>query len=176
MRARPERPQPEHPGVPELTRGLRAFGSLRGGAGEAQTRFFAPLLAARRAAERAADPAGQLRTFDAAALRATGTRWVREAAAARCPTNAAECRALAAHLRDEVEPLLARVALLDTLAMGARPGAASQGIIGWSAWTESLRCIFLEADACWLRVQPILDGWREEPRGWWRRALDRVRG
>ena len=175
MPARPEDQAPVAGSFPELTRGLRFFGSSRGGAGEGQTRFFAPLLAARRAAERAGDPGAQLRAFDAAALRATWTRWVRETAAARCTRDDAECRALSAHLADEVAPLLARVAVMAERGSAMRASAPPTGDGGaWQAWTDAVRDLFVEADRTWERVSLVLAGWTEVPRPWWRRMLARA--
>ncbi|GAC1685979.1 MAG: hypothetical protein NVS9B3_04290 [Gemmatimonadaceae bacterium] len=159
---------------PELTRGLRRFGSTRGGAGEGQTHFFAPLLAARREVERAADQAAQLRAFDGAMLRATWTRWIRETAAARCPRDDAECRALVAHLGDEMAPLLARVTVMVERGGALRAAASGDQEQAWQAWTEAVLGIFVEADAAWERVARIISGWEERPRTWWRRAWGRV--
>ena len=52
--------------VPELTRALRGLGSARAHPGSDHDRFFGPLLAARRSAQRAADPAGRLAAMRAA--------------------------------------------------------------------------------------------------------------
>ncbi|MEQ1691144.1 MAG: hypothetical protein ABMA00_07665, partial [Gemmatimonas sp.] len=54
--------------MPELTRGLRALGSLRGTPGPAHDAWFAPLLSARRALEGVSDPLRQLSLMDATRL------------------------------------------------------------------------------------------------------------
>ncbi|MEO7359282.1 MAG: hypothetical protein ABI120_03065, partial [Gemmatimonadaceae bacterium] len=54
--------------VPELTRGLRALGSLRGTPGPAHDRWFAPLLAARRAVAGISDAERQVALVDAAVI------------------------------------------------------------------------------------------------------------
>ncbi|GAC1513924.1 MAG: hypothetical protein NVS1B4_00390 [Gemmatimonadaceae bacterium] len=159
---------------PEMTRGLRYFGSLRGKAGEDQDRFFAPLLAARREVERAADTGAKLRAFDAVALRATWTRWVRETAAVRCPRGDAESRALAVHLADEIAPLLTRVTRVAELAAAARGASAENRQRAWREWTEAVGAAFSEADGAWDRIVRLLDGWIEVPLPWWRRTLARI--
>ena len=53
--------------MPELTRGLKSLGSSRGTPVAAHDRWFAPLLAARRAVEGVSDPARQVMLLDAAA-------------------------------------------------------------------------------------------------------------
>ena len=90
--------------LPELTLGLRGLGSARGFPGPDHDRFFAPVLAARRAAERATDPAGRLAAMRAPALAAEVERVLHELAVARYPDNPAERRALETVLEDLSAP------------------------------------------------------------------------
>src|SRR4051812_6555142 len=92
--------------LPEVTRALRALGSRRGLAGarrnpgDRETRFFSPLIAARRASMDARDARAVIAAFDprelARSLKATITVFAREGAAG----HAARQRALDAELSD----------------------------------------------------------------------------
>ena len=147
--------------IPELTRTLRAFGSRRGSRGmrsngpAEQQRFFAPLLAARRAADAAKTPLSALDAFDATRLAADVDATLAAFASARFAANAPARRALHAELFDAGEPL--RVALIELarLADGAR--AASDDLRTWRAWSDQLRVVFETADRTWLALDAALD-------------------
>lgn len=93
--------------LPELTLALRGLGSARGYPGSDHDRFFGPLLAARRAAQRASDPPGRLAAMRAAALAAELDRVFHEFAAERFPTNPSERRALETTFEDLAAPVRA---------------------------------------------------------------------
>ena len=73
--------------LPELTRTMRGLGSRRGAVGPEHDRFFAGLLAARRAAEGFVEPESRLAAFDARRLSQALTTLVGELATERYPES-----------------------------------------------------------------------------------------
>lgn len=162
--------------LPELTRSLRALGSSRRAPGEDHDRWFAPLLAARRAAEEAEHPDAVRDALDAAALRSAVARVVREVAAERYPDEPPERRALEAELLDGAAPLVAR---LDALASAQRALAEcgeEERFARWRAWSRALQDAFAGADASWAAVAPVLAPERRGRRSRVSRWLWRRRG
>jgi hypothetical protein len=139
--------------MPELTRGLRSFGSVRGLLGAAHDAWFAPLLTARREAQGITDPLRQVELLDAGRLGAAMTSAMSEIGALSRPGNPAAQRALAAALEDEAEGLFLA---LDRLALAAdelRGSAEDTQIADWRRWTECLRQLFAAADEAWGRAR-----------------------
>lgn len=142
--------------LPELTLGLRGLGSARGYPGMDHDRFFAPVLAARRAAERATDPAGRLAAMRAAALGAEVERVLHELAVARYPDNPAERRALETALEDLSAPIRTSLLDLDTAARDATAASDDAAFVWWRAWTDQCRALLQRIDQCWLALAPLL--------------------
>jgi hypothetical protein len=160
----------------ELTRGLRSLGARRRGAasGSEQSRFFAPLLKARRLAEksrvgRGPDP---LAAFDGEALRVAIGSAVAELAHERYPTSAPDRRALEAELEECAEPLLEGMSSIIDTANAVRRGPDDSRLVHWRAWSREVRTLFERADRCWVAMAPVLENAPPPPRRpWWRRAL-----
>ena len=160
----------------ELTRGLRALGARRRGAasGGEQSRFFAPLLKARRLAEksrvgRGPDP---LAAFDGEALRVALGSAIAELARERYPESAPDRRALEAELEECAEPLLAGMSSIVDAANAVRRGPDDDRLVHWRAWSREVRTLFERADRCWVAMAPVLEhAPPPPPRPWWRRAL-----
>lgn len=137
--------------MPEFARGLRALGS-RGGDGELQARFFAPLLAARR---RVADPdtvERRVAQFDGAALARRWNADLAQLAALRHPTDAPRRRALEAHLEEALAPCLAALDDLQVESGAVHAAVPGTRFLAWRRWTGTLRRVFIAADRAWHHI------------------------
>jgi hypothetical protein len=143
-------------GMPEITRGLRSLGSLRGSPGTAHDRWFAPLLQARRAVVNQSDPIGHVKAFDAATLRAELERAVEEIAVVNAPEGAHR-RALEAALEEEVEPVLAAIATLGELGSNVLNSPPDSRLHEWRKWVDQLRTVFAIADERWPACAAVLN-------------------
>lgn len=137
--------------MPEFARGLRTLG--RRGADEAlESRFFGPLLAARR---RVANPDAverRVAQFDTSAL---ADRWraeMEQLAAVRFAADGPRRRALAAHLEEALEPCLSALEGLGASADAVFAAPAGTRFEAWRRWTGQLRRVFIEADRAWHHV------------------------
>ncbi len=99
---------------------MRGLGSRRGTVGADHDRFFAELLAARRAAEGFAEPESRLAAFDSQRLSQALTTLLGELAAERYPESGPDRRALEAELLEHAERVYAA---LDDVRRGGRTGA-----------------------------------------------------
>jgi hypothetical protein len=142
--------------VPELTLALRGLGSARGHPGSDHDRFFGPLLAARRSAQRATDPVGRLSAMRAPALAAEIERVLHEFAVERFPASAPDRRALEAELSDLAGPVRSRLEHLDYVADRAASAGDDTAFVWWRAWAEECRALFTNADRFWLALVPLL--------------------
>lgn len=142
--------------MPELTRGLRALGSLRGSPGTSHDAWFAPLLSARRAVEGVSDPLRQLTLFDAGRLRETMSRVIAELAAIRAPTDQATQRAIEASLEEDAEPLFQALTRLALAADALRGGDLDTRLADWRTWVSAIRLVFAAADESWERGREVL--------------------
>jgi len=162
--------------LPELMRGMRAFGASRALPGSDHDRFFAPLvepLRALRAAHERALGGGALsapwraaETIGATRTGAETRAFLAALAAERFPTSPPDRRALEAELLDESEPLFDA---LDALTVAAqRLGVASERdrLAAWRAWCAALAATFVAADRSWAAALPALgESPAPEPRG-----------
>jgi hypothetical protein len=135
--------------LPELTTGLRALGSRRGGDAERQVRFFAPLLQARRRLEEQREIDWRLAAFEAAALRRRVEETVHVLAAERHPGAPPAERALAACLIDECAPLFAALDALGDAAASVAGSDDAGRFAAWRVWTGRAREVFEAADRAW---------------------------
>ncbi len=142
--------------LPELTLALRGLGSARGFPGADHDRFYGPVLAARRAAEHATDPAARMAAMRATALAAEVDRVLHELAMARFPDDPAERRALEAALEDLSAPIRASLAQLDSAARAVAAASDDVVFVWWRAWTAQCRSVVTHVDQCWLAVVPLL--------------------
>lgn len=154
--------------LPELTLALPGLGSSRAAsyvAGE-HDRFFAPLLDARRAAQRASTVDQMLAALDARAI-ARGVDAVLQAfARERNPARDSARRAMEALLEDGIAPLHAALEAQAAAADAVRAAAGADRLVPWRRWTESVRRTFLRADECWRRVRAVLVSPQPVRRGW----------
>jgi hypothetical protein len=142
--------------LPEFTRTMRSLGSRRGHLGTDHDRFFAGLLAARRAAEGLAEPESRLAAFDAHQLSPALTTLLGELAAERYPDSPPDRRALEAELLEHAERMYAAIDALGAAADEVRASASASRLARWRTWTWAAQRLFEEADRCWLAVLPAL--------------------
>lgn len=144
--------------LPELTRGLRAFGAIRNPTSlhAAHDRWFAPFLAARRAVHDVSDPARQVTLLDGAKLVADVERAIEEIAATRAATDAAERRALEAALEDEAEPLFEALTRMAVAGEAVRGAAPDTQFADWRRWVSMVQVAFTAADEAWVGAAEVL--------------------
>jgi hypothetical protein len=142
--------------LPEFTRTMRGLGSRRGHTGSDHDRFFAGLLAARRAAEGFAEPASRLAAFDPRRLTAATTTLLGELATERYPESAPDRRALEAELLEYAERLYAALDALGETAEQVRTSGNATRLARWRDWTWAVLRVFEEADRCWIAMLPAL--------------------
>lgn len=135
--------------MPEVTRGLRALGSLRGTPGSAHDAWFAPLLSARRAVDGVSDPLRQLALMDATQLAEAMVKVIAALAAVRAPTDVPHQRAIEAVLEEHAEPLFAAIARMALAADVLHGSALDTRLSDWRRWVRSVREVFAAADESW---------------------------
>ena len=147
--------------LPEVTRALRALGSRRGArrgrvaSSDAEARFFAPLIEARRGSMEARDAESVIAAFDAVRLARVIEGVVREFAERLAGGHPARRRALEAELTDATEELSAALTALKATAALA---AADVDDLGrWRAWAAAVQSVFEAADRTWQAIEPILE-------------------
>ncbi len=149
--------------MPELTRGLRAFGSLRGSPGASHDAWFAPLLTARRAVEGISDPLRQVALFDAAELSTSMTRVISELAAIQAPTEPPAQRAVEAVLEEAAAPMFTAIARLALAADTLRSSAPDTRLADWRRWTSAMHEVFVATDESWRAGADVLAERGREP-------------
>jgi hypothetical protein len=154
--------------LPELTLALRGLGSPSAHPGPDHDRYFGPLLAARRAAQRASDPAGRLAAMRGSALEAELERVLHLFAGERYPASPPDRRALEAELDDLAAPVRTSLRRLDDAARAAAAASDDTAFVWWRAWAAECRALFAHADACWLAAIPALATAPPAPRRFWR--------
>ena len=159
--------------LPGVTRALRALGSHRGAPGAHHDAFFAPLLAARRRAERAVDGAVRLAAFDGAALKRGVESAILELARQRYPTHPAARRAAEEELLEVVEPLVIACERLGVRAAAVRVADAETVVARWREWTQDVQSTFEIADRVWMRLASALDQPVRHHRSLWKRLFTR---
>ncbi len=138
--------------MPELTRGLRSFGSLRGAPGAAHDLWFEPLLSVRRAVEGVTDATRQLALIDAGALATKMEGVMLQLATAKAPGDAARQRAIEAALEEESIDLFLALGRLALAADALSGSALDTRLVDWRGWILALRDVFSAADDAWRRV------------------------
>ncbi len=139
--------------MPELTRGLRTLGSLRGTPGAAHDVWFAPLLSARRAVQGVTDAQRQLTLVDAGELGLAMQRAMAELAALTAPDDAARQRAIEAALEEEAEPMFVALHRMALAADALSGSALDTRFADWRRWVLALRAVFNAADDAWGRCR-----------------------
>lgn len=138
--------------LPEVTRGMRTLGTTRGGAAALQSRFFGPLLVARRRLQEPDALERRVMQFDTEALSQRLHASITEIAAERHAENAPRRRSLEAHLEEALEPLTVQLAALREATEALHQVEAGARFVEWRLWTRRLRRVFLEADRAWAQM------------------------
>lgn len=144
--------------VPELLRSARHFGALDAtpAVQGAHDRWFAPLLAARRALEGVSDPLRQVALCDAETM-AMGIRQSCEFLAARQePAGGAAQRALAAQLEDDALEALTAVASMGLAADTLRRADDETRVADWRRWITALVRVARAFETGWLAAEQRL--------------------
>jgi len=142
--------------LPELTRTMHGLGSRRGRPGADHDRFFAGLLAARRAAEGFVEAESRLAAFDTRRLMQGLTTLLGELASERFPGSAPDRRALEAELLDHVEHVSAALDALREAAEQVRASSNAVRLARWRDWTHAAQRVFEAADRSWIAMLPAL--------------------
>jgi hypothetical protein len=162
--------------VPELTRSLRGFASIKGAPGADHDTFFGPLLEARRALHAARSAAERLAAFDARRV-STALEASRLALAARrwpAERDAGNRRALHAEMEDLMAPVHRA---LDGVALAAdawRSSPDAAVLRTWRAWCAAVGAVWVAADSAWLAAMPALADSRGASGAFWRRVLGKA--
>jgi hypothetical protein len=150
--------------MPELTRGLRAFGLTRVPAtgpddplAAAHDAWFAPLLDARRAVQGVSDPLRQVSLLDGAKLTAAMQRVLTDLSRTLAG-KPAEQRALEAVMEDEAAPLFEALARMTVAGEALRGSAMDSQLAEWRRWVEQARAVFAAADEAWAEISVVLRG------------------
>jgi hypothetical protein len=137
--------------MPEFTRSLRGFASVKALGTKEHELVFGPLLAARRSASRVQSPAGRAAAFDAERLRRSFRDAVVNIAKSRSGGNASLERALEARLEERGGAVFDA---LDRVAATAQPlkQAGGETVASWSAWCDAIQRLFDATDGFWLAI------------------------
>jgi hypothetical protein len=147
--------------LPEVTRALRALGSRRATRGtrrnptDKEARFFAPLIAARRASMDAREASAVIGAFEARRLAAQISAIVRDFAAEGAAGHPARRRALEAELSDASEQLSKALGDLDHRAREASKDV--DDLDRWRSWAAAVQLVFETADRSWTEIEPIVN-------------------
>lgn len=158
--------------VPEFTRGLRVLGSPRAEAHETETRFFAPLIQARRRIEDEGEPERRVAAFAARHLVERFQQLLATLAMEAHPDSAPDRRALEAEMLEATEALFARLDEVQQAAEHYEAASEDTRFDQWRAWVARVAAVFAEADRSWVtmsRVLPTAPA-AEKRRPWWRGA------
>ena len=146
--------------LPEVTRALRALGSRRGARGtrrnptDKEGRFFAPLIAARRASMDARDAAAVIAAFEPRGLAAAFAGTIISFANELSSGHPARRRALEAELSDAAEQLSDALTVLADLA--AKAADDVDDLTRWRTWAAAVQHVFEAADRAWVAIEPIV--------------------
>lgn len=159
--------------LPGVTRALRALGSHRGRPGAEHDTFFAPLLAARRRAERAVDGAVRLASFEGATIKRGIETAVLELAKQRYPEHPPARRAAEEELLELAEPVIEACESLSVRTAAVREAEADVNVRRWREWTEAVQRTFEIADRTWMRIARALEEPLRQRRPGWKRLFSR---
>ena len=147
----------EYGELPELTRGLRALGSSRRGAGSSQSMFFHPLIEARRRAADARTPAVRVAAFNAADLTKALDRVIDRIITEWPDKRESVRRAMRAEMQERTAAYAGALALLADRAAAALAADDATRLESWRAWTAQLAATFVAADRAWLALRSVVE-------------------
>lgn len=164
--------------VPEVTRGLRGFASVKASAGSDHDVYFGPLIAARREAHAAPDARRRVTAFGASAVGEALTVAAEELAQRRFPleSDVADRRALRVEIDEQLLAVRRELSALDLAADAWRGASPSARLRAWRGWCAQLVRVWEAADRGWLTLLPVLADSRGTQGAFWRRVLRRSDG
>jgi hypothetical protein len=137
--------------MPEFTRSLRGFASVKALGTREHELVFGPLLAARRSASRVQSPAGRAAAFDAERLSRSFRDAVASLSKARSGGNASLQRALEARLEERGGPVFDALERVAQAALPLRQTGAETAA-SWDAWCAAVQRLFDATDGFWLSI------------------------
>jgi hypothetical protein len=142
--------------VPELARAHRMLGSRRGGSQDAQAKFLAPLLQARKRVEDAKDLESRVAALEARALRERIDTALRAIAKDAHPASAPDRRGLEAELDEAMAAFFAGLMAMDSAAQTFRSAPEAIRFLAWRQWVEAVSSAFTLADTGWASAAQLL--------------------
>ncbi len=144
--------------LPEVARGHRLLGSRRGGSVDAQARFLAPLMQARRRIESEADLEARVAAIEARALRERIAVSLQAIARDAYPGSHPDQRGLEAELEEAMAPFFAGLDAMESAATHFRSAPETIRFIAWREWVSAVSTAFALADSGWASAARLLPG------------------
>ena len=141
--------------LPEFTRSLRAFASVRALGTREHELVFGPLIAARRSASRVLAPEARAAAFDADRLRRATMDAIGAIAKERAGTDPSRRRAIEASLEEAAAPTWRALDAVGIAAVSLRGASDANRADAWHVWCDAVQELFNAADVFWLAVESI---------------------
>ena len=142
--------------LPELARGHRLLGSRRGGAMDAQAKFLAPLLQARKRVEEESDLDARVAALDPKALRERFDAALKAIARDTYPSSHPDRRGLEAELEEAMAAFFAGIDVLTSAAGDFRSAPDAIRFMAWRDWVSAVSNVFALADSGGANVSRLL--------------------
>jgi hypothetical protein len=123
---------------------------------DAQSRFLAPLLQARRRLEDAADIETRVALLDASTLRERMTAALQTIARDAFPGSHPDRRALEAELEDAMTGFFTGLSRMESAANAFRAAAEPVRFNAWRDWVRTVSGVFVLADAGWAEASRLI--------------------
>jgi hypothetical protein len=138
--------------LPEFTRSLRGFASVRALGTREHEIVFGPLIAARRSAGRVQAPEARAAAFDADRLRKSLREAIVTIAKTRNGGSAAQGRAYEARLEERAAPVFAALKSVAGAAAELKAASIDDKHDRWNAWCDAVQSLFDSTDGFWLAI------------------------
>jgi hypothetical protein len=142
--------------MPELARSHRTLGSRRGGAADAQERFLAPLLHARRRLNAVNDLDERVAAVEVSALRERVEAALQGIARDAYPASHPERRSLEAELEEALAAFFEGLRAMESAAAHFRSAPEAIRFHAWREWMTAMSRAFALADTGWAAAAPLL--------------------
>ncbi|MCX5756569.1 MAG: M14 family zinc carboxypeptidase [Gemmatimonadetes bacterium] len=141
--------------MPEFTRSLRAFASVRAVGTLEHDLVFGPFIAARRSAARVLAPEARAAAFDADRLRRGLMDAIAAIAKDRAGADAPRRRACEATLEEAAVPTLRALDAVRAAATSLRAAPVSARAANWDTWCRTVQDLFNAADLFFLSLDTV---------------------
>lgn len=142
--------------LPELARGHRLLGSRRGGSMDAQARFLAPLLQAKKRVEEESDLDARVSALDTRALRERFDAALKTIARDAYPSSHPDRRGLEAELEEAMASFFDGLDVMESAAAHFRSAPEPIRFIAWRDWITAVSNAFALADSGWANAARLL--------------------